>query len=69
MRLSDFVQAILAKAASLGSELRRQSEFRCGDCNRVDRCGLLPSDKCIEKAAQIERGWRRHGTLARWPVM
>jgi hypothetical protein len=31
----------------------------------VDRCGLPPSDDCIEKAAQIERGWTRPTKLRR----
>jgi hypothetical protein len=59
MRVFDFVPAILAKLTSMNATLRRTSEFTCGDCERVDRCGLPPSDDCIEKAAQIERGWTR----------
>ncbi len=42
--------------------LRRAREFTCGDCERSDRCGLPPSDRCIVKAAQIARGdWTRKG--------
>jgi len=42
--------------------LRRRPEFTCGDCERSDRCGLPPSDRCIVKAAQIARGdWTRKG--------
>ena len=39
---------------------RALPEFSCGDCDYHDRCGLPPSDDCIEKIAQIERGgaWR-----------
>jgi hypothetical protein len=38
----------------------------CSDCERVDRCGLPPSDNCIQKAAQIERGWTRPTKWATW---
>jgi hypothetical protein len=55
----DFVQAVLAKLASMSATRWRLSEFTCSDCERVDRCGLPPSDNCIQKAAQIERGWTR----------
>jgi hypothetical protein len=65
MHVFDFVQGIFAKLASISATLRRTSEFTCGDCERVDRCGLPPSDYCIEKAAQIERGWTRPTKWAR----
>ncbi len=65
MRVLDFVQEILAKAASIGAK-RRHSDFTCSDCERVDRCGLPPRDDCIEKAAQIERGWHRPSRWVSW---
>jgi hypothetical protein len=34
----------------------RRSSFTCGDCRRVDRCGLPPNPKCIERLAQIAEG-------------
>ena len=36
------------------------SEFSCAHCERYDSCGRPPSDDCIEKLEQIERGddWR-----------
>ena len=50
--------------------LWRPPEFTCGDCERSDRCGLPPSERCIVKAAQITRGdWakKRHtAKLAQW---
>jgi hypothetical protein len=67
MHVFDFVQGVLAKLASMSATLRRPSEFACGDCERVERCGLPPSDDCIEKAAQIERGWTRPTKLREWP--
>jgi hypothetical protein len=67
MRILDFLQGTLAKVTSIGAALRKHSDFACGDCERVDRCGLPPSDDCIEKAAQIERGWHRSTTRASWP--
>ena len=65
MHVHDFVQGILAKLASMSATLWRPPEFTCGDCERVDRCGRPPSDDCIEKAAQIERGWTRPTKWAR----
>jgi hypothetical protein len=41
-------------AEAIGQVLRR-SEFSCGDCERVNRCGRPPTDDCIVRAAQIER--------------
>ena len=38
------------------------STFNCGDCERSHRCGLPPSEKCIVRAAQMERdpnGYKR----------
>ena len=66
MQVLDFVQGVLAKLASMSATLRRSSELNCGDCERKERCGLPPSDDCIEKAAQIERGWTRPTKLRRW---
>lgn len=66
MRIADIVQGTLTKLASMSAALRRPSEFTCGDCERMERCGLPPSDDCIEKAAQIERGWTRPTKLRRW---
>jgi len=37
----------------LVTQTRPRSPFMCGDCERVDRCGLPPSDNCIVKAMQI----------------
>jgi len=44
-------------AAILAS--RRQPDFTCGDCDRFDRCGLPPSETCVVRAEQLERGdWK-----------
>jgi hypothetical protein len=39
---------------------RAIAEFSCAHCERTDSCGKTPSDDCIEKLDQIERGdnWR-----------
>jgi hypothetical protein len=56
------IQSVFAKFASTVAALRRRPEFTCGDCERSDRCGLPPSDRCIVRAAQIARGdWTRKG--------
>jgi hypothetical protein len=53
------IQGAFAKFASTVAALRRRFDFNCGDCERSDRCGLPPSDRCIFRAAQIARGdWK-----------
>jgi hypothetical protein len=64
------IQDVFAGFARAVAALRRRPEFSCGDCERSDRCGLPPSDRCIVKAAQIVRGdWsrkRRVSLLGQW---
>jgi hypothetical protein len=64
------IQDVFARFARTVVALRRPTEFTCGDCERSDRCGLPPSDRCIVRAAQIASGdWtkkRRAATLAQW---
>jgi hypothetical protein len=43
---------------------RRSTAFVCGDCERWQRCGLPPSDRCIVKAAQLARGGKPIKRLA-----
>lgn len=55
----------------LFSRFERQREFSCSDCERRERCGSLPRDDCIVKAAQLERGdWklRQHARALRHTV-
>ena len=70
MRMSNFFQGALTKAAGIIATLRRRSDFTCGDCERSDRCGLPPSDTCIVRAEQIARGdWkskRRDKAVIEW---
>ena len=64
------IQDVFARLARTVVSLRRPTEFTCGDCERSDRCGLPPSDRCIVRAAHIASGdWtkkRRAATLAQW---
>ena len=54
------IHNVFAGFARTVAALRRRPEFACGDCERSERCGLPPSDRCIVKAAQIARGdWTR----------
>ena len=56
------IRDVFARLTRTVVALRRPPEFTCGDCERSDRCGLPPSDRCIVKAAQIARGdWTRKG--------
>lgn len=62
------IQDVFARLARTVMALRRRPEFTCGDCERSNRCGLPPGDRCIVKAAQIARGdWtrKRHATTLR----
>lgn len=55
MRGVDAVRGIIAKLAALIARARRRSDFVCADCERWERCGQPPSNKCIVMAAQIAR--------------
>ena len=56
------IHDVFARLAKAVAALRQPPEFTCGDCERSDRCGQPPSDRCIVKAAQIARGdWTRKG--------
>jgi hypothetical protein len=55
MRVLDGVRWIFTKLASRIATHRQLSHFKCGDCETSERCGQLPSDDCVARAAQIER--------------
>jgi len=58
------IQGVFAGFARAVAALRRRPDFTCGDCERSDRCGQPPSDRCIVRAAQIARGdWSRRRSL------
>ncbi len=52
----DSLQGWVAERA----QRRAVAEFSCAHCERSASCGRPPSDDCIEKLEQIERGqeWR-----------
>ena len=65
MRLLDVIRSISVKAAARLATQRR-SQFKCGDCEEMERCGRLPSDDCIERAVQTERdGDKSRSSLSR----
>jgi len=55
MRALEGILKIANKVADRIASSRRLSRFNCGDCDRNERCGLPPDDKCIVKASQIAR--------------
>jgi hypothetical protein len=55
MRGFDFFPKLLTRLTTLIATWRQRPDFVCGDCERWERCGLPPSDKCIAKAEQIAR--------------
>jgi hypothetical protein len=50
------IQDVFSRLARMLAALRWRPEFTCGDCERSDRCGLPPTNRCIAKAEQIARG-------------
>jgi hypothetical protein len=70
MRWSETFNDIVARFADLVAAQRRRSDFVCGDCERMERCGRPPTKDCVIRAAQMERGdWRakqRARALAQW---
>jgi hypothetical protein len=70
MRAANPIRGVFARFARTVVALRQRPDFNCGDCERSDRCGLPPSDRCVVKAAQIARGdWNKkyRGTaLGQW---
>jgi hypothetical protein len=65
MRALDVVQGIFTKLASIVT-VRGRSDFACGECERWERCGLPPSDKCIVMAVQIARNG---GRSSKWTIL
>jgi len=55
MRLLDAIREAFRRLADHIAVQRRLSRFTCGDCERHDRCGKLPSENCIARVAQIAR--------------
>lgn len=67
MRVLESVQGAFTKLANFAA--LSGGEFRCSDCERVERCGNPPSERCIVRAAQIARdGGKpvRRITLIEW---
>jgi hypothetical protein len=59
MSLTNSLLGIFSEVSSRIVAMQREPDFTCGDCERSDRCGLLPSDACIARAEQIARGdWK-----------
>ena len=55
MRMLDAIRRMSTRLTNAIAVRRRLTRFRCGDCERSERCGLLPGDDCIARAEQIER--------------
>ncbi len=53
MRALDHIHEGLTRIAALVRP--REPVLVCGQCDRWQRCGSPPSDRCIAKLAQIER--------------
>jgi len=59
MPLTNAIRGIVGKISDEIAARRRLSDFTCGDCDRSYRCNLSPSDNCIARQEQIERGvWK-----------
>lgn len=67
MHIANSIQGVFTRLAGFIARLRRRSDFTCGDCERSDRCSLPPSEFCIERAPQLERGdWKWKKRLNPW---
>ncbi len=54
------IGAIIGEAFSaIIGRLSGPTDFTCGDCERSARCSLPPSEDCIARTEQLERGdWK-----------
>jgi hypothetical protein len=66
VRAISVVETIFGRLARLVARARRQ-EFACGECERWERCGQLPSEQCIVRAAQLARDADRPSKPAALP--
>ncbi len=68
MRALTTIQEFFTRLAGFVTGFGSRPDFVCGDCERVDRCGLPPSNLCIIRAAQITRdgGRPRHPRPIEW---
>ena len=66
MRTLDFIHGMLATLASPRTR-QRSTDFSCANCESVNRCALLPSNKCIRRLTQIEHSWKKPIKKAIWP--
>jgi hypothetical protein len=53
------IQGFFDKVSNRLRVMRRAQEFTCGDCERVERCGLPPRKDCTARLEQMERGTYR----------
>ena len=61
--------SVFTRFARLMSAFRTRTEFTCRDCERWERCSLPPSDTCVVRAAQLERGdWKRRRWARTWGI-
>jgi hypothetical protein len=69
MATPNVIPAFVAKIARLIVP-RARPEFTCGDCERWEHCGLVPTDGCIFRAEQLSRPERRsrRSLLSRVPI-
>jgi hypothetical protein len=59
MPLTNAIHDIFGRISDRIAAMRRLNGFTCGDCDRSHRCNLTPSDDCIARQEQIERGdWK-----------
>jgi hypothetical protein len=54
--MSDFFKNAFAAFGKFLTTQRRLSSFTCGDCERWERCGLPPDEKCAYRVEQMARG-------------
>jgi hypothetical protein len=58
MRARDVFQGVLMGLMAALRRPERRPAFACSECERWQRCGMPPSDRCVFMLAQIARGDR-----------
>jgi hypothetical protein len=56
MRMLDILRWIFTGSTIQGRHRRSRDDFSCGECERLQRCGLPPHQDCVVRAAQLARG-------------
>lgn len=63
MRTLEFLRAKFVSITAAHNARWHLYEFQCGDCERLEKCGLFPDEPCIVKATRAEQHLTRPRSL------